>query len=205
MTDPNFRRFDRGLSDFNHGQVFVASYVWKTPALERLNAFSRQSLGNWEFSGIFTGESGAPLNLTAGTDQSRTGIGSDRAQWTGAAPYATTSNCGTTVACKLWLNRSSFTAPPVGTPGNVGKGQFHGPGFWNWDMGVFKNFPLSERVTLQFRGELFNVFNHTNFSYDTTGSRSRSPVQANPAASNFGQILGAADPRIIQLAGKVTF
>ena len=204
LTTPNFRQFDRGLSDFNHAHVLVTSYVWKTPAFEKMNWFARQVVGSWEFSGIFIAESGAPLNLTAGTDQSKTGIGQDRAQWSGAAAY-TQGTCGTTTPCKLWLNRASFAVPAVGTPGNVGKGQFIGPGFWNWDMGIFKNIPITERVAFQFRGELFNTFNHTNFSSDNTGSRAKSPVQTNPASTSFGQIQAANDPRIIQLAGKVVF
>jgi hypothetical protein len=208
VTASNFRRYDQGLSDFNHKHVFVTSYVWQTPKFEKMNAAARQLVGNWEFSGIFIAESGAPLNLTAGTDVSKTGNGSDRAQWSGSSAYATSSSCGTTTACKQWLNRASFT--PVasmapGTFGNVGKGQFIGPGFWNWDMGVFKNIPVTDRVAMQFRGELFNTFNHTNFSTDSTGSRAKSPVQANPSSTSFGQIQAANDPRIIQLALKVVF
>lgn len=204
LTTPNFRQFDRGLSDYNHKHVFVTSYVWKTPALENSNAFVKHLAGSWEVSGIFIAESGAPLNLTAGIDVSKTGIGQDRAQWNGTSPYAN-GTCGTAVACKLWLNRSSFGLPAAGTAGNVGKGQFIGPGFWNWDMGIFKNIPLSDRVSFQFRTEMFNTFNHTNFSTDATGSRAKSPVQANPASTSFGQIQAAADPRIIQLAAKVVF
>jgi hypothetical protein len=204
LTAPNFRQFDRGPSDFNHKHVFVTSYIWKTPKLEKMNVVTRQVIGNWEFSGIFTAESGAPLNLTAGTDSSKTGIGSDRAQWSGTSAYAQGS-CGATIPCKLWLNRAAFSVPATGTYGNVGKGQFLGPSFWNWDMGVFKNIPMTEKVALQFRGELFNTFNHTNFSTDNTGSRAKSPVQANPASTSFGQIQAAADPRIIQLALKVVF
>jgi hypothetical protein len=204
LTAPNFRRYDEGLSDFNHKHVFITSYVWQAPKFENLNAVARQIVGSWEFSGIFTAQSGAPLNLTAGTDQSKTGIGSDRAQWSGSQAYASGS-CGTTTPCKLWLNRTAFSVPAAGTYGNVGKGQFIGPGFWNWDMGIFKKFPVTERIAIQFRGELFNTFNHTNFATDNTGSRAKSPVQANPSSTLFGQIQAANDPRIIQLALKVVF
>jgi hypothetical protein len=205
VTASDFRRFDRGLSDYNHTNVFVTSYVWKTPGLTKMNQFVRQVAGNWELSGIFTGESGAPLNLTAGTDQSKTGIGSDRAQYLGSNAYQKGTCAGVITACRQWLNRAAFSVPAVGTPGNVGKGQFIGPGFWNWDMGVFKNIPVKESLAVQFRGELFNTFNHTNFSTDNTGSRAKSPIQANPSATSFGQIQAANDPRIIQLALKVVF
>jgi hypothetical protein len=210
ITAPDFRRFDRGLSDYNHTSVFVTSYVWQTPKLQKTNGFTRSVLGNWETSGIFTGESGAPLNVTAGVDQSKTGIGQDRAQWSGASPYLKGACSGTTAACRQWLNRSAFSLPPVGTPGNVGKGQFIGPGFWDWDMSAVKNIPFNERVGLQFRAEFFNAFNHTNFSYNAAGVTSGgttagSVTQANPSLASFGEILGAADPRIMQFALKFSF
>ena len=210
ITAPNFRKFDQGLSDYNHAHVFVTSYVWQAPKLQKANGFTRDVLGNWETSGIFTAESGAPLNVTAGVDQSKTGIGQDRAQWSGASPYQKGACTGTTAACRQWLNRSSFSLPAVGTPGNVGKGQFLGPGFWDWDMSAVKNIPFNERYGLQFRAEFFNTFNHTNFSYNAAGVTSGgttagSVTQANPSLASFGEILGAADPRIMQFALKFNF
>jgi hypothetical protein len=210
ITTPNFRRFDQGLSDYNHANVFVTSYVLQTPKLQNMNGLTRRVLGNWETSGVFTGESGAPLNVTAGVDQSKTGIGADRAQWSGASPYQKGACSGTTAPCRQWLNRSAFSLPPAGTPGNVGKGQFIGPGFWNWDMSAVKNFPFTERFGMQFRAEFFNTFNHTNFSYNAAGVTSggttaASVTQANPSLASFGEILGAADPRILQFAVKFSF
>ena len=204
LTASNFRRYDEGVSDYNHQHVFVTSYVWQTPKLEKSNRYAREVIGNWEVSGIITAESGAPLNLVASTDQSKTGIGSDRVVYSGTGGYQRGA-CSTAGPCKLWLSRPAFTLPPAGTAGNVGKGELIGPGFWNWDMGVFKNMPVNERFSVQFRGELFNTFNHANFSTDNTGSRAKSPVQSNPNLSTFGQILAANDPRIIQLALKVIF
>ena len=206
LTAPDFRRFDRGPSDYNHTHVFVTSYVWHTPALSKMNQLARQTLGDWEFTGIVTAESGAPLSVYYGTDVSKTGIGKDRPVLTpGANPYLK-GPCGTATqpSCLHWLNPASFSAPAAGTFGNVSKGQFTGPGFWDWDMGVFKNFPVTELYSMQFRGELFNAFNHTNFMVSNTGSSSQNPVQTTTAAG-FGNILAANDPRIIQLALKVVF
>lgn len=203
LTAPNFRRFDQGPSDYNHSNVFVTSYVWQTPKFEKMNTVARHVIGSWEFSGIMTAQSGAPLTLGVGQDLSKTGIGSDRVQWNGTSPYLKGS-CGTATPCVRWLNAAAFTTPAVGQYGNVSKGRFTGPGYWNWDMGLFKNVPVSERVTLQMRGEFFNAFNHTNFSTDNTGSRSKSPIQTVTGAG-FGNILAANDPRIIQLALKVVF
>jgi len=203
LTTPDFRRLDRGPSDFNHMHVFITSYVWQTPALKTTNTFVRQTVGNWEVSGIVTAESGAPLTLYAGQDRSQTGIGSDRAQQISSDVYRK-GTCGTPTPCLHWLNQSAFAVPAIGQFGNVGKGQFTGPGFFNWDMGVFKRFPVTERVSLQFRSEFFNTFNHANFSTDNTGSRAKSPIQS-VSGAGFGNILAANDPRIIQMALKVVF
>jgi hypothetical protein len=62
-------------------------------------------------------------------------------------------------------------------------------------MGFFKNIPIHERWRLQFRGELFNIFNRVNFNDPTTSV----------SAAGFGSIRGAADPRIGQLALKLLF
>jgi hypothetical protein len=203
LTTPDFRRFDRGPSDYNHTNVFVTSYVWQTPALQSLNSLERHVLGSWEFSGIVTAESGGPLTLYAGQDRSQTGIGSDRAQQISPNAYQK-GNCGTATPCRHWLNSAAFAIPAIGQYGNVGKGQFTGPGFWNWDMGLFKNFPLTERFTLQFRSEFFNTFNHPNFATDANGTNAKTPVQT-VSGAGFGNILAANNPRIMQFALKVIF
>jgi hypothetical protein len=207
LTAPNFRKYDEGLSDFNVANTFVTSYVWQTPKFEKMSPVARGVLGNWETSGIFSAESGEPMNVTAGTDRSQTGIGTDRAQWSGAQAYSKGA-CGP--GCRHWLNQSAFSLPAIGTAGNIGKGQFLNPGFWGWDMAFAKNIPMKERVTMQFRAEMFNIFNHTNFSINAanvlSGGGSTAPVvQANPSSASFGQITGANDPRILQFALKFSF
>ena len=71
-------------------------------------------------------------------------------------------------------------------------------------MGIFKNFPIRDAFGIQFRGELFNAFNHTNFATPNTGALGQNPVTT-VSSAGFGNILAAGDPRIIQLALKVTF
>ncbi len=123
----------------------------------------------------------------------------------GNGPAYKGGNCGSTASsCISWLNSGIFSLPAVGTFGNVGKGQFTGPSFFNWDMGLFKDFPVRERLTVQLRGEFFNTFNHTNFSTDNTGSNAKNPVQT-VSSAGFGNILAANNPRIVQLALKVLF
>ncbi|MGH9402054.1 MAG: carboxypeptidase regulatory-like domain-containing protein [Terriglobia bacterium] len=195
---PGRHQFDYGPSGFDNTHRLVVSYVWMLPALSGANGFARGVLGGWEFNGIVTGQSGGPFTITAGKDQSNTGLGQDRAvEVAGVQPFASNqfASCAKNPPCVNYLNPAAFAQPAVGTFGMLGKDSFYGPDLFTWDMGLFKNFALTERLNLQFRAEFFNVFNRANFN--------------NPASSEtsgtFGDITGAGDPRIGQLALKLVF
>jgi hypothetical protein len=90
------------------------------------------------------------------------------------------------------------------TVGNAAKNQFRGPGINNWDMAIFKNFPIREQMRLQFRWELYNVFNHTQFSgLDATARFD--PATGEQVNRRFGEFTGARDPRQMQLALRFYF
>jgi hypothetical protein len=202
---PGFSRFEYGPSVFDRAHRFVASYVWQLPFLKNSAPYVRAVLGGWQLSGILTAQTGDPLTIYAGIDRSATN-GKDRAVVTGA-PYGGNACLGV-APCLNWLDTTAFTQPWAATStqadiyalypykyGNVGKGSLRGPGAFNWDMGLAKDFRLRESVTLQFRGEFFNALNHANFG---------DPVSTISSAG-FGSIRSAADPRIGQLALKVRF
>ena len=131
--------------------------------------------------------------MTAGQDRSLTNVGQDRAQFIGPA-YG--SGACHAAPCVNYLNVAGFALPAIGAFGNVGKGALTGPNLVNWDFGEFKNFPVTERVRLQFRVEFFNILNHANFSLPS----------ASVSSGSFGQILSTStDPRIGQLGIKVLF
>lgn len=187
-------QMDRGPSIFDRTQRFVASYVWSLPSLETANPFLRIAVGGWQFSGIVTAQTGDPLTITAGADQSLTGLNADRAVQVGT-PYQGNA-CGSTVPCVNYLNPNAFQLPAAGTFGTTGKGSLRGPGYFNWDIALAKRFPLrGDRVQLLFRAEYFNVFNRANFN-DPGVSLS---------GSGFGQVLTAQDPRVGQLSLKLVF
>jgi hypothetical protein len=190
---PGRHQLDRGLSDFNHTQRMVVSYDWPLPALAHQNRYVRGVFGSWELSGLLSAQTGFPFTVMAGTDQSQTAIGQDRAVVSGA-PYGPGA-CGNKAPCVDFLNRKSFALPAIGTFGNVGKDALVGPGSVQWDMGIFKNFPFRERYRIQLRGEFFNVINRANFSNPSNSV----------TAGAFGSITSSADPRIGQLALKVIF
>jgi hypothetical protein len=214
--DPLQAAFDTGLSDFDHTHRFVASFVWDLPKLNGSSNLMKWTLGGWQWTGIYNYTSGDPLTILAGVDQSKTGLGSDRADFTGTssqfggvASAGDRKGCTGTGPCVTWLNTSVFALPALGTFGNVGKNTFRGPSHWDGDVGLIKNFnPLSshENFNIQLRGEFFNLFNHPQLSNPEVN---RSNANFGGIRSTVGVAAGnngtSADSRIIQLALKVSF
>jgi hypothetical protein len=101
-----------------------------------------------------------------------------------------------------YLDRSAFALVPLGDvsratirPGNVGNGAIRNPGAVNFDLSIAKNFSVTERTRLQIRSDMFNALNHTNLN----GLR----TSLNDAF--FGQLLGTAGARVIQLNARFSF
>ncbi len=103
--------------------------------------------------------------------------------------------------CRNWLNPASFSQPAVGTFGNAAKGAFRGPRFFDYDTGIYKNFPFTERLNMQFRAEMFNAFNNTNFQLPnaTIGGAALGAIQSAAEGAASGS------PRVIQFALKLKF
>jgi len=191
---PGFHQMDYGPSEFDRTHNFVLSYVWKTPTLAGQNRLVRGAVGNWEWSGIVSAYTGDPITIFAGDDFSQTAMDGDRAVLLSGSQRLSGA-CADAAPCKNWINPGAFGLPSTGSWGNVGKGTVRGPGLFGWDMGLFKNIPITERFNVQFRAEFFNVFNHTQLS---------DPDNA-VVDPSFGQILSAGSPRIGQFALKLFF
>lgn len=194
-------------STFDQPQNFSASWVYQLPLFK-----GNKWAGGWEFSGIFQAYSGTPFTVTNSTNHSDS-AGVANGQTTGsyvnvvgntsAIPTITTTAFASP---QLYGNPAAFAAPVGLTFGNEGRDMFFGPGLVDFDMGLFKNFKITERQTIQFRWETSNTFNHTNFSGVNSGAAcfSDSPTGC-LAGSNYLRSTGAHDPRIMQLALKWMF
>jgi Carboxypeptidase regulatory-like domain len=189
---------DRGPSDFDIRQRIVTSYVWQLPTPAKSSQFVRLLAGGWQFTGLLQAQTGLPMTVVAGKDQSQTGLTRDRAVLAGT-PYGSGA-CGSRAPCVDYVNPNGFALPALGEFGNVGKGSLRAPGLVIWDMGLFKIIPIRERLHIQLRGEFFNVFNRVNY---------KAPDQTNQtntvSSAGFGSILAANDPRIGQVALKIVF
>jgi hypothetical protein len=200
----NPRVWSYGLADYDRTHVVKVNFVWEGPRFAGQNIFKQHTLGNWSISGITTFASGNPLGIsfTTTTAIDITGSGSQgaRVELTGD-PVLPKSERTFSRAFRTEVVRM----PQVGTIGNSAINVFRGPGINNWDLAVFKNIPLDERMKLQFRCELYNAFNHTQFSAVDTAARfdpSRNGEQVN---TRLGQYTAARNPRLIQLALRLTF
>ena len=118
----------------------------------------------------------------------------DLPDYTGA-PLSINSNPRSTL---FYFNPAAFTDNALGTIGNAPRRYFSGPGMFNTDLALLRDFRINESKTLQFRLETFNVFNHTQFF-------GPGAVNGNVDSATFGQVVNAAPPRLMQLALKYTF
>ena len=198
ISDPFNIEYDRGSGTIDRRNVFSANYIYNVPFfLHSQSALSRALLGGWQFSGITTAQSGNPVNVTYSPDT--LGLGgntTNRPNLVGARNYPKKQ--------LAWFNKSAFeapTAPWAGGP-NQGFGSAHkdaivGPGLFNWNLSLFKDFHLTkgEGPVIQLRAESYNTFNHTEWNNIDTGFTD----------GNFGQVTSTYDPRTFQFGGKFLF
>jgi hypothetical protein len=110
-------------------------------------------------------------------------------------PDRTSASLAGPKTVREWFNPAAYTQPAAGYFGNAGTGTIQGPGVINFDMAFYKTFRIQERHSIEFRAELFNIFNHTNFSgVDTT-----------LGSGTYGQVTSARSPRIAEFALRYQF
>jgi hypothetical protein len=180
---------DRAPSAFDLTHNFVASYRYAIR-------------GGWEISGITRFSTGFPVTLFNNDDTSLLGTlpnginnnGVDTPDYTPGALNVNRNPRNGEPA----FNTALFSLPALGQLGTAARRFFYGSGIANFDMALAKNIHFTEARILQLRLEAFNVWNHAQFDGPAT-------VNGNIGSSNFGQIAGAAAPRLVQLAMKFSF
>jgi len=177
----------RGLSSFDRRHMLITSYIWELPFGRKTQGWQRKAFGGWQISGISSFQSGNPITMFISGDRAGTGGGSQRPNV--VAPLTVPKQLG------QWFSTNSFAVPALGQFGNAGRSIVIGPGINNWDLSFSKRTDLRERISLQFRAEFFNLFNHSQFS----------GVGTTVGAGTFGQVTSARDPRIGQLGLRLLF
>ncbi len=192
---------ERGRSMFDARHRLVLSYQWSVPFWRQAHTWYQHVLGNWQFNGIATVQSGTPFTVFDSTDVSLQGSAPEISGFSSNRPNLVGDpNSGPRTAHE-WFNKAAFQQvipdpnSPVQQFGNEGRNVVQGPGFANWDFSAVKNIRVTEGKELQFRGELFNFLNHTNL---------RLP-NSDISSPTFGEIHSDMGPRVIQLALKFLF
>ncbi len=187
-----------GLSAYDARNRFVFNYVWDLP-VPKFDGFKGKLLDGWELSGILTFQSGFPIRITSQDDIEELDS-TDLFEFPGepnlTAPFHTQNirqNNGFVFNPALFTNAT--VAP--GTIGNAPRSICCGPGINNWDMSFNKQTKIGERWLMEFRGDVFNIWNHAQF-YSVDGDVSNT-------GSTFGQVQHVHDPRLVQFSLKFKF
>lgn len=204
ILDRNDLRRDWGPSALNitsqssisarYGLPFGHDKHW----LNHATGVANKLLGGWQFNGIVTLLSGFPFTPQIGSNVS--GDGDTR------NPDRPSVNPSFTVPVLLqrqtqWFNPNAFILPTAGAYGNLGRGTLTGPGLATADLSWLKNTNISERVSLQFRAEVFNLLNRTNLGTPNAIVFSNGAIS--PSAGLITTL--ATTPRQIQFGLKLIF
>jgi hypothetical protein len=197
------RRRDYARAGYDRTHVFNVDYVYDLPQFAKNNGALKRVVNGWQLAGISRFVSGSPINVTANGDPGTLGAnnGGQRADYIGGTIYPSNQNRF------QFFNPLVFARPAQGTLGNLGRNALTGPGFQNWDISLYKNTQIWERVTAQLRFEVFNAFNHTQWAGVNNAISVPNPSTAVTAATagSTGQVNGTRDPRNIQLGLKILF
>ena len=170
---------------------FTASYIYALPKLKTANGLVSEVVNGWQNQGIITAQTGAPYSINSQTDSAAAGVGGVLAD---AVPGVSRSVANRGV--RRYFNPAAFQSAAPGTVGNTSRNLLNGPSLVNVDTSVFKDFSVFEHGKIQFRAELFNLFNHPNFY---------NPDNTVGDGASLGTLTSARDPRIAQFALKYLF
>jgi len=205
VMDRNDLRRDWGPSALNVTHQASISAHYELP-FGKGKGFADRIIGGWQLNEITTLLSGFPFTPQLGLN--RSGDGDTRNP---DRPNLNPAFSGPVVTGdpNQWFNPNAFTPPAYGTFGNLGRGVYSGPGLTEVDASVLKNMAISERVSLQFRAEFFNLMNHANYgspnqtAFTNTGSAAAPVYSINPTAGLITTL--ATTPRQIQFGLKLMF
>jgi len=212
-------RNERGVSDFDRRHVFNGIWLYDLPFGRgkrfgaSLPSVLNHIVGGWGLNGIASAYTGEPWTVQSGVRTSNNSHVS-RAALVGAAPESKLQDKANTVGPVFFPNAQAFAIPQPGENG-IGRNTFRASSYTNMDLGVQKNFRMSERTTLQFRLETFNTLNHPNFESPTSSSSGSNTItntrfgetccQAVAPSSTQNIIQTGESARVLQFALKLIF
>ena len=203
-TYRSFREWSYGKADFDQTHVMVINYSYDLPRLSKLVAgrFTRVVFDNWQFSGITTLASGTPQNVSQSTTTGVDLTGGGDGQRITVLGDPRLPHSEHTV--DHMFNTSVFAMSGLNDAGNAARDLYRGPGLINSDVTLFKAFPIKEKRALQLRWEVYNIFNHTNFSSVDNTARFN-PANGAQTNATFGKATAARNPRLMQVSLRFSF
>jgi hypothetical protein len=196
------RIWNYGPSANDRTHVLKATWLYAVPDLAGQHIVTKTALGGWQISGIASFISGAPVGIGFTTQPSTDITGSP----TDGARADVLGNPVLAKGDRTFSHNfktEMVALPAIGSYGNSSRYPLRGPGINNWDLAIFKNFPFGERLKTQLRWELYNAFNHTQFSaFNSTAIFTPAGQQVNP---QLGEYTAARAARRMQLAARFTF
>jgi len=222
VDDPQDNRnhyLDRQRSNFDQRETVAMSGVYK-PMFGFHNKVARYAVNGWTITSIVQLQSGLPFNVTTGNDNNADGISNDRPNMMpGVAPHLTSNGKSRVAAMANWIDPSQFCqysattlthtgtnpacagAGSAGQDGTVRQNTFDSPGRRDIDASIFRDFPITERVKFQIRGEATNVFNLTNLPPPTVTTLTSTTFGTDNNTFTGGNFSN----RIIQVGGRILF
>ncbi|MGH9850243.1 MAG: hypothetical protein ACREBD_10435, partial [Blastocatellia bacterium] len=214
-----YKAFNYGPAEHDQTHIFTANYIWDIPGLGRRwdNKLAKALLDGWQLSGTTSLVSGRPKLMSGTSSFSWSYNGGVITDYTGgevnARPFvvcnpnrrAPNAADGTPV----FIDASCFVRPTTrGEVGNASRNMLRQPGVINSDLAFFKNIRLREKLRLQFRWEMYNLFNHTNFSNIDGGltfTLDPATGQVTQTNARFGQPIDDRSPRVMQGSLRLSF
>jgi len=190
---------ERGPSLFDARHRFVASFSWEPGLPDATPALLRTVAGGWQLNAIAVYNSGTPFTVSDSANVALQANSPPISGFSASRPDLIGDPDGGPRTVDEWISRSAFRRldfrTEAGRFGNAGRNIARGPSYTNVDVSLVRNFQLTGTLDLQFRAEAFNVLNHANFGL---------PV-ADLNSANFGRILSAGPPRLLQFGLKLIF
>ncbi len=198
---------ERASGDFDARHVLSGNAIYELPfgrgrRYLASSGVARAVLGDWQVTTIVTARTGLPVNVTIDRSSANSPAGYTMNQRPDRVPGVPLAPVGGS-SIQHWMNPAAFSMPVNGEYGNLGRNAVRGPGLWQTDAGLAKHIALSERASLQFRSEFFNIFNRAQYGL---------PL-ADVSSGTFGRIIGTANlgpvgtgtPRQIQFMLRLEF
>jgi len=212
FRDQRYPYLEYGNSDFDVRHRFVLSYIYQLPfgngktfgggATGVLN----QVIGNWQVAGIVSAQTGNWFTVTDAVTNVSTSDSGGGVGFFDVRPNLVGNPNGKPCIPGTLFNTCAFVDNTIPfTFGNASRNIVRGPGLQNWDLSIFKMFPLNERMRFEFRSEFFNIWNHVNPVFEPVGLIGAEPQPVEFGTPQFGFAQGARDPRFIQFALKFYF